>query len=100
MRKLSEILPIINIFKWADGESYTVEDDNHVIMPNDLAESYQKIEEEADRYFGSPSAKGGSGRSKYRVDDNDLIQNKTGQEKKQQEKTAREKGGRSRELER
>ena len=57
-------IPFIHIFDWADGDKYTVEDDTTALTP-ELAESAQKIEEQADKHFKTQSkGNGGKGRGK------------------------------------
>ena len=65
-------IPFIHIFDWADGDKYTVEEDN-TILPPELAESAQKIEEQADKHF-SKSSKGnsGKGKSQFKVEKDQL----------------------------
>ncbi len=64
LRDKLSILPLIHIFDWADGDKYTVEEDT-TILPPELAESSQKIEEQADKHFKTQSkGNGGKGRGK------------------------------------
>ena len=71
LEKLS-ILPIIHIFDWADGDKYTVEEDT-TILPPELAESAQRIEEQADKHFKTPSkGNGGKGKSQFKVEKDQL----------------------------
>ena len=72
MRKLSEIIPIINIWKWADGNEYTIDDDYaNVELTPELAESSEKVEVEFEKHFKSIK----SGKGKFKVENSELQHN-------------------------
>ena len=74
MKKLSEIIPIINIWKWADGNEYTIDDDSaNVELTPELAESSEKIESEFEKHFKSTKIEKGKG--KFKVEDSELQHN-------------------------
>ena len=47
-------IPIINIWKWADGNEYTIDDDN-VELPLELQKSDKEIEESYEKHFRKES---------------------------------------------
>ena len=73
MRKLSEIIPIpiINIWKWADGNEYTIDDDSaNVELTPELAESSEKVEVEFENHFKSINTE--KGKEKFKVESSKL----------------------------
>ena len=77
MRKLSEIIPIpiINIWKWADGNEYTIDDDSaNVELTPELAESSEKVEVEFENHFKSINTEKGKG--KFKVENSELHHSK------------------------
>ena len=81
-------IPFIHIFDWADGDKYTIEEDT-TILPPELAESAQKIEEQADQHF-SKQSKGnggkGKGKSQFKVEKDQLNTKKVEVKKVKEEK--------------
>ena len=76
MKKLSEIIPIplINIWKWADGNEYTIDDDYaSVELTPELAESSEKVEVEFENHFKSINIEKGKG--KFKVENSKLQHN-------------------------
>ena len=76
MKKLSEIIPIplINIWKWADGNEYTIDDDYaSVELTPELAESSEKVEVEFENHFRSINNEKGKG--KFKVESSKLQHN-------------------------
>lgn len=78
MGRLREMLPIINLFDWANGDRYTTDDDT-VVLPPELAESDRMTDEEAEKHFATSKSKGnsGKGKSQFKVDKKDLHQERT-----------------------
>lgn len=64
LKERRSILPIFNIFKWADGDQYTIDEDASVELPSELHDSLEKIDEKAKEHFDSASSKGKSGKGK------------------------------------
>lgn len=64
VKERRSILPIFNIFKWADGNQYTVDEDSSIELPMELNKSLETIDEKAKEHFDSASSKGKAGKSK------------------------------------
>ena len=62
MAKLLERLPFINLWKWSDGNEYTIEEDTTVLTP-ELAESDESTNRAyAERYNQPKKGNGGKGK--------------------------------------
>ena len=75
MGKLRELLPIINIFDWANGDKYIVEEDTTVLTP-ELAESDQKTDAKWEEHHQQTLVKGNGGKGKFKVDKSQLATKK------------------------
>ena len=84
-------IPFIHIFDWANGDKYTIEEDT-TILPPELAESAQKIEEQADKHFKTQAkGNGGKGKAQFKVEKDQLNTEKV-EVKAQNEKDKEAKG--------
>ena len=63
MAGLLQKLPFINLFDWANGEKYTIEDDNTVLTPV-LAESDASTDRAYDERYRQQPKKGNGGKGK------------------------------------
>ena len=63
MANLLNKLPTINLWKWANGNEYTIDDDTTTLTP-ELAKSDKETDEAYDKRFGQQKNKGNAGKSK------------------------------------
>lgn len=71
MAKLLEKFPLIHLWDWADGNKYTIDDDNTVLTP-ELAESDKKIDEDYEKHF-KKEAKGNAGKGKSQFKEKNKV---------------------------
>ena len=63
MAKLLEVLPIINLWKWADGNEYTIDDDSTELTP-ELSESDAKTDKAYNERYRQQPKRGNAGKGK------------------------------------
>ena len=67
-------IPIINLWNWADGNEYTIDDEN-IELPLELQKSDKEIEESYEKHFRK-EVKGNSGKGKSKFKEGNKVETK------------------------